>query len=78
MTAEKAIWCLKATIVRNEDGSGYVPYEEDYKYREIVDTLETALADARTMHNELCLMCGNYKDAHLGACNDCRWRKELD
>lgn len=23
--------------------------------------------------NELCLVCGNYKEAHLGACDDCHW-----
>ena len=25
--------------------------------------------------NELCLQCGNYKQAHKGACDDCRWYK---
>lgn len=24
--------------------------------------------------NELCLKCGRYHDAHLGACDDCRFR----
>ena len=24
--------------------------------------------------NELCLRCGQYKNAHLGACDDCRYR----
>jgi hypothetical protein len=24
--------------------------------------------------NELCLHCGRYHDAHLGACDDCRFR----
>ena len=34
--------------------------------------------------NELCLKCGRYHDAHLGACDDCRfkhggeWSKDLD
>lgn len=32
--------------------------------------------EIETMHNELCLKCGKYKDAHLGACDGCRWRKE--
>lgn len=32
--------------------------------------------DIKVMHNELCLRCGLYKEAHLGACNGCRWRKE--
>lgn len=30
--------------------------------------------DFRDCRNELCLMCGQYKRKHLGACNDCRWR----
>ena len=25
--------------------------------------------------NELCLYCGKYKISHLGACDDCRWKK---
>lgn len=32
--------------------------------------------DIRTLRNELCLNCGNYKRAHLGACNGRRWRTE--
>lgn len=32
--------------------------------------------DIKVMHNELCLKCGLYKDAHLGTCNGCRWRRE--
>ena len=24
--------------------------------------------------NELCLRCGNYAEAHKGACDGCRWR----
>ena len=35
------------------------------------------LQNARnTLKNELCLKCGNYKQAHNGACNGCRWKKE--
>ena len=29
-----------------------------------------------TCRNELCLRCGSYKEAHRGACDDCRWRDE--
>lgn len=32
--------------------------------------------DIKVMHNELCFRCGLYKEAHLGACNGCRWRKK--
>lgn len=31
------------------------------------------LADAR---NELCQKCGNYKMAHFGDCDGCRWRTD--
>lgn len=32
-------------------------------------------SDFRDCRNELCLRCGNYKQAHNGACDGCRWRK---
>lgn len=52
-----------------------------------IDRLRMALAAAckerdelkkqlHTMRNELCLKCGNYKQAHNGACDGCRWKKE--
>ena len=37
-----------------------------------VDMLET---DLRDCVNELCLQCGQYREAHNGACDDCRWLK---
>lgn len=33
-------------------------------------------SDINDLRNELCLKCGKYKDAHLGACDGCRWRKK--
>lgn len=33
--------------------------------------------DIKTMHNELCLKCGNHRRAHEGACNGCKWRREV-
>ena len=35
------------------------------------DKLKSDLKDCR---NELCLRCGQYKTAHLGACDGCRWK----
>ena len=26
--------------------------------------------------NELCYMCGKYREAHNGACDGCRWKEE--
>ena len=30
--------------------------------------------DLKDCRNELCLKCGNYRQAHHGACDGCRWR----
>ena len=51
-----------------------------------IDRLRMALASAckerdevrKQLHeakNELCCKCGNYKQAHNGACDGCRWEK---
>lgn len=37
------------------------------------DELKKELAD---MRNELCYLCGKYREAHNGACDGCRWRKD--
>ena len=37
------------------------------------DELKKELAD---MRNELCLLCGKYREAHNEACDGCRWKKE--
>ena len=31
-------------------------------------------AIVQDMRNDLCELCGKYKMAHEGACDDCRWR----
>ena len=28
------------------------------------------------MRNEPCFKCGKYREAHNGACDGCRWKKE--
>ena len=51
-----------------------------------IDRLRMALASARKerdelkkeLHeakNELCCLCGKYREAHNGACDGCRWEK---
>ena len=32
-------------------------------------------ADRKALINELCQLCGKYKNAHEGACDGCRWRE---
>ena len=45
---------------------------KDPKTMSVAD-LQRNLADCR---NELCLLCGDYKTAHKGACDGCRWKME--
>lgn len=37
--------------------------------------LEQTQAELAAMRNELCYMCGKYREAHNGACDGCRWEK---
>ena len=36
------------------------------------DELKKKLA---AMRNEMCYLCGKYREAHNGACDGCRWKK---
>jgi len=45
--------------------------EEKVSLYDKVKRLQSEVNHAR---NELCLKCGSYHDAHLGACDDCRFR----
>ena len=51
-----------------------------------IDRLRMALASAckerdelkkelDAMRNELCYLCGKYRESHNGACDGCRWEK---
>lgn len=42
---------------------------------EAADLIEAQAKEIYALRNELCLKCGNYKLAHEGACNGCRWRR---
>lgn len=37
---------------------------------------EKLAADRKALINELCQYCGKYKQAHVGACDGCRWREK--
>ena len=51
-----------------------------------IDRIRMALASAckerdearkelAAMRNELCYLCGKYREAHNGACDGCRWKE---
>lgn len=42
---------------------------------QLVEAYGALQSELRDCRNELCLKCGNYHEAHNGACNGCRWRQ---
>lgn len=42
---------------------------------EAANLIEAQAKKIDALRNELCLKCGNYTQAHEGACNGCRWRE---
>ena len=37
--------------------------------------MEQTQAERDVLRNELCCKCGNYREAHNGACDGCRWKE---
>ena len=37
--------------------------------------IESMQKELAAMRNELCCKCGNYREAHNGACDWCRWKE---
>ena len=50
--------------------------KKDEEIGRIQGELSQAQAERDVMRNELCFKCGNYREAHNGACDGCRWKKE--
>lgn len=40
-----------------------------------LEQIEKLKLNFETCRNELCAKCGTYKQAHLGACEGCRWEQ---
>ena len=56
---------------RNEYVSALI--KEVRRLREELTASQRRAQDAR---NELCLKCGRYREAHIGACDGCMWREK--
>lgn len=63
-------WCAMMDAL-NSIGGGY---EDTNREPAEVRKLER---EYRTAVNELCYMCGKYKQEHEGACRGCRWKKPV-
>ncbi len=60
-------------VLKNTEGD---PRQEAFKRLAAYEDTGLGPTNIRDLRNELCLRCGNYKRAHLGACDGCRWRQE--
>ena len=73
---------LKALMERPECCWGYIDelrmaLASACKERdELKKELHEAKSELAAMRNELCYLCGKYREAHNGACDWCRWKKE--
>ena len=70
---------LKALMERPECCWGYIDeirmeLASACKERdELKKQLHEVKSELAAMRNELCYKCGNYREAHNGACDGCRW-----
>lgn len=69
---------MERLTMRNGDGSVSQPASTTVEaaFDRLASYEDTGFtpADVRDMRNELCLHCGKYKEAYLGACDGCRFK----
>ena len=77
--AKKNIAELHEIMERQAESNARLIAEAIKKNEEIgqlQEELHEAEAELAAMRNELCCKCGNYREAHNGACDGCRWKEE--
>ncbi len=66
---EEELCHLLTTIAERIVDECYVMFKEDVDKQ--AENIDCTIKDLR---NELCLKCGDFDKAYLGACDNCRWR----
>lgn len=72
--------CLCITNGDNCDSCEGLVSEKAYCHLQIklhkkaADAIEQLIKERDALRNELCLRCGEYTEAHNGACDGCKWR----
>ena len=70
MNIEEMLNVLRATADANPE------HRHGDLCKQAADALTELQAENKALRNELCYKCGQYREAHNGACNGCKWRKE--
>ena len=65
---------LKALMERPECCWGYID-ELRMALASTCKERDEARKELHAMRNELCYVCGKYREAHNGACDGCRWKE---
>ena len=65
---------LKALMERPECCWGYID-ELRMALAAACKERDEARKELAAMRNELCYLCGKYREAHNGACDGCRWKE---
>ena len=71
---EEAAWSRLAAY----EGTGLMPNDVTDMMAangNAIATIAEQKKALRDLRNELCQLCGKYKQAHEGACDGCRWRE---
>ena len=70
---------MERLTIRNGDGSVSLPtsttVEAVFERLALYEDTGFTPADVRDMRNELCLRCGKYKEAYIGVCDGCRFKR---
>jgi len=53
--------------------SAYTVPQEEEQVREAIEKAIDSMRELRNCRNELCVLCGRYKEANNKACRGCRW-----
>ena len=46
------------------------------RFLEAQERIEALQVENKALRNELCYKCGQYREAHNGACDWCKWREK--
>lgn len=67
---------LRALAEWAEANLDVVPIMLPVYLEQAANTIKRLVKERDTLRNELCLRCGEYIEAHNGACKGCRWRND--
>jgi len=69
--------CDICECLDNLPSGEYEPCKYSHTLLKAIELIKKIDIKNKDMHNELCLKCGNYRNAYRRSCDGCRWKKEI-